>query len=280
MKIVKNKTTYKIEKNNQLRKELNSENEEYYDDLLIYMRLKGGLLYDDDKIEDILLVILDDMTDAQRDGISASDYFSKNPKEVADAMMKEITPSSLLSRFKYVMIVFGFYFLMTVFPSLVSPDKSFDIGKIFVGFLITSVFVMFILNNVKQSIYEEDKNDGKTFNKVKFYIAPFLGVFLLLLSNSLLPNILSITIDGLFGIAFIIVLIIVASWYCLKRGNDLFKPSLSVIYTSALISICYRIPEVSTYFQSRSGKTIVVAALVISLFMFYFFTHKLIKNNK
>ncbi|WP_027702780.1 DUF1129 family protein [Metaclostridioides mangenotii] len=277
---MKNKTTYKIEKNNQLRKELNSENEEYYDDLLIYMRLKGGLLYDDDQIEDILLVILDDMTDAQRDGVSASDYFGKDPKEVADAMMKEITPSSLLSRFKYVMIVFGFYFLMTVFPSLVSPDKSFDIGKIFVGFLITSVFVMFILNNVKQSIYEEDKNEGKTFNKVKLFIVPFLGIFLLLLSNSLLPNILSITIDGLFGIAFIIVLIIVASWYCLKRGNELFKPFLSVIYTSAFISIGYRIPEVSTYFQSRSGKTIVVAALVISLFIFYFFTHKLIKNNK
>lgn len=68
MKIVKNKVKYKIEKNNQLREQLNSENEEYYGDLLVYMRLKGGFLYDDEQIEDILLVILDDMIDAQKNG--------------------------------------------------------------------------------------------------------------------------------------------------------------------------------------------------------------------
>ncbi|WP_315167811.1 DUF1129 family protein [Metaclostridioides mangenotii] len=277
---MKNKVEYKIEKNNQLREQLNIENEEYYDDLLVYMRLKGGLFYDNDQIEDILLVILDDIIDAQKDGISAYDYFGKNPKEVADAMMKEITPSSLLSKFKYIMVVFGIYFLMTIFPSLVSPDKNLDIGKIFIGFIITSVFVIFILNSVKQSIYVEDKSKGKFFSKAKLFIVSFIGLLLLILSKSLLPDILPITIDGLFGIAFIIALIIVASWYCLKKGNELFKPFLSIIYTSTLISIGYRIPEVSTYLQSRSGKTIVVASLLISLFIFYFFTHKLIKNNK
>ncbi len=277
---MKNKVKYKIEKNNQLREQLNSENEEYYGDLLVYMRLKGGFLYDDEQIEDILLVILDDMIDAQKNGIPASDYFGKKPKEVADSMMMEITPSSSLSRFKYVMAVFGIYFLMTIFPSLVSPDKSFDIGKIFVGFLITLVFVTFILNSVKQSIYEEDKNKEKFFSKVKLFIVSFIGIFLLILIKSLLPNIFPITIDGLFGIAFIIVLTIVASWYCLKKGNELFKPFLSVIYTSTLISIGYRIPEVSTYLQSRSGKVIVVVALLISIFFFYFLTYMIVKNNK
>ncbi|WP_223825156.1 DUF1129 domain-containing protein [Leuconostoc carnosum] len=70
------KTKEMIEMNNELRKNLNGENKIFYENLLLYLRIEG-FARDENKIETHLLMILQDILEAQNDGIAAETYFGK-----------------------------------------------------------------------------------------------------------------------------------------------------------------------------------------------------------
>ena len=72
-------TNQMIEENNQLRQRLNDENKAYYNDLLLYFLFQSVSL-DDAQIESFLLDVLQDILAAQKDGLSAVDYFGKESK--------------------------------------------------------------------------------------------------------------------------------------------------------------------------------------------------------
>lgn len=75
------------EKNNQLREKLTRENRKYYENLLLYLRIKGK---DELVTEAVLLEILQDMLEAQANGRSAQQYFGADPKVAADELVTEI----------------------------------------------------------------------------------------------------------------------------------------------------------------------------------------------
>ena len=76
-----------IEKNNQLREQLNPANKAYYENLLLYLRTKS-LSKNDHQVETLLLEILQDMLEAQANGVSSEDYFGKSPQTYANDLIK------------------------------------------------------------------------------------------------------------------------------------------------------------------------------------------------
>lgn len=90
-------------KNNELRDKLTPENKKYYEKILLYTRFKG-LFGDDEIIETALLNILYDLLDAQESGISAEDYFGKEPKSYLDELFKEMPQVPLR---KIIHILYG-----------------------------------------------------------------------------------------------------------------------------------------------------------------------------
>lgn len=99
-----------VELNNQLRETLNQENKKYYEDILLYMRTH--LFADGEKTEEILYELLTDMIDAQTEGISAEEFFGKNPKELCDSIIKEIPRSTLGEK---VAMILGVSFVLLQF---------------------------------------------------------------------------------------------------------------------------------------------------------------------
>ena len=71
-----------IETNAVLQESLTKENEKYYGNLLIYIRIMA-FFRDVKKSEELLLEVLRDILDAQEQGLSAEEYFGENPKKVA-----------------------------------------------------------------------------------------------------------------------------------------------------------------------------------------------------
>lgn len=63
-----------IAENNLQQKKLSAENQTYYENLLLFMR-GHSVLKNDIVLETSLLEILNDLVQAQTDGISASDYY-------------------------------------------------------------------------------------------------------------------------------------------------------------------------------------------------------------
>lgn len=74
-------TSELIQINTTLQESLTKENEKYYGNLLVYVR-GMALFRDEKKSEELLLEVLQDMLDAQDQGVSAEEYFGENPKKM------------------------------------------------------------------------------------------------------------------------------------------------------------------------------------------------------
>ena len=83
------KTNKIIERNAELQEHLTKENKKYYGNLLVYIRVMS-LIRDEKKSEEMLLEILEDILEGQEHGQSAEYYLGKNPKQVADNIIKEL----------------------------------------------------------------------------------------------------------------------------------------------------------------------------------------------
>ena len=65
------------------------ENEKYYSDMLIYIRLQLSL--SEQQSEEVLMEMLDHLLDGQHEGKSAQDIFGADPKGYADEIIREFT---------------------------------------------------------------------------------------------------------------------------------------------------------------------------------------------
>lgn len=173
------KTSELIEKNNELRKLLNPENEQFYSDFLVYTRLKA-FKQDEFKIETILLEILNDILDAQDEGISAAQYFGKNPKQVADDLL-HVEPMSWRDIIKLIALGVGNFLAFAFLPAMVNPRASLDVGQflLMAGYLIVVIFVGIkylatILYQAKQKITNKY---GQWLLQILIFIVVGLPIF-------------------------------------------------------------------------------------------------------
>lgn len=77
-----------IEMNNKKRKRLTEENEAYYSDILIYVRLKLEL--SEHHTEEVLMEILDHLLENQDAGKNATEIFGNEPIAYAETIIKEL----------------------------------------------------------------------------------------------------------------------------------------------------------------------------------------------
>lgn len=77
-----------IARNNQKRAQLTKENEAYYSDVLMYVRLKLEL--SERVTEEMLMEILDDLIEGQNEGKSAVDIFGQDPIAYAETVIEKL----------------------------------------------------------------------------------------------------------------------------------------------------------------------------------------------
>lgn len=81
-----------VEQNNERRKQLTSENEAYYEQLLIYMRMQSNK--SERATEELLLEMLDQLIEEQKEGKTAIQVFGKEPKVLADELVQQLPNES------------------------------------------------------------------------------------------------------------------------------------------------------------------------------------------
>lgn len=82
------KTPELIEENNHKRELLTSENEQVYENLLLYIRT--DLRVDEHAGEEILMDLLDHLLEAQENGKNAADLFGNSPQVYADELIDQL----------------------------------------------------------------------------------------------------------------------------------------------------------------------------------------------
>ncbi|WP_409296677.1 DUF1129 family protein [Peribacillus sp. SCS-26] len=182
-----------IRLNNTKRRLLTKENEEYYGNMLVYIRT--SLSISEQASEELLMELLDHLLEAQKEGKSAEEVFGNDPSSYCDEMIEQLPKEPG----KNIAFFIGFLLLKLLgLMAAVSGTtdilmyyfKDSSIGTVYVGtalvtFMICAViiflYVFFIIKWLQKSIY-------KASSKVKDFIMLSLLTILSVVGMVFLPR--------------------------------------------------------------------------------------------
>lgn len=262
-----------IELNNKYREQLNEENQEFYDDILVYIRAKS-FFKDEQQIEESLLEILTDIIEVQNKGVKANDYFGKNPKEISDDILKNINNISFKGMINLFFASMGLYTLVTLLPELINPSKGVDIGKFLIGLVSTFLFAGVVMNIVGRTVYS-DKSKRIMFGVFVLFCS---YIMLIACMDRLLPPTIEVKLTGVVGIIVISILGILGTVYSLKQ--ELFNAFLPVILSTCTLGILSRLQFIKFSVNEQPGKTVVVVVMTSAMILFYLITYLQYRNTK
>lgn len=264
-----------IKENAQLQEFLNPINDEYYGNLLVYVRSRS-FLKDENVLEGALLEILQDILDAQENGETAEAYFGKQPKEIADEMLKE-TPTSIADSAKLVGSVLFVYILITLIPTLASPNAFLDIGNLLIGGLYWTALAVMIVRLIGNDTYATRQSPiKKSLALIVTALLAILGIVLtVFIDTSLILN-----TAGSVGIIIIGGIILICGLFFFRQtARKEWIPFIPLLLIAAVIGILYRIPAPQAFLTSNTGKVIVTFSMVLGLISFYILSNKGMKKR-
>ena len=271
------KTNKIIERNAELQEHLTKENKKYYGNLLVYIRVMS-LIRDEKKSEEMLLEILEDILEGQEHGQSAEYYLGKNPKQVADNIIKEL-PINVIDTIKIISSSLGMLCLMKLIPIFASFEEYIDIGN----FLISGVYLVFLVIALLLFMgYCLYRYESKIMNII---LSLFFGVGLVvffLLSFQLNTG-LQVRLSNNLGI-FLILLALLIIFYLFNKTNEkqIWIPLIPPIVISAIAGIIIRINFFRTIINTSDGRIGLAIVLIIGLLLQYllmWFIYRKLKKN-
>lgn len=272
------KTNKIIERNAELQEHLTKENKKYYGNLLFYIRVMS-LIRDEKKSEEMLLEILEDILEGQEHGQSAEYYLGKNPKQVADNIIKEL-PINVIDTIKIIISSLGMLCLMKLIPIFASFEEYIDIGN----FLISGVYLVFLVIAVLLFMgYCLYRYESKIMNIIlSLFFGLGLVVFFLL--SFQLNTGLQVRLSNNLEIFLILLALLIIS-YLFNKTNEkqMWIPFIPPIVISAIAGIIIRINFFRTIINTSDGRIGLAIVLIIGLLLQYLLTwfifRKLKKND-
>ncbi|MEK4148109.1 DUF1129 family protein [Robertmurraya sp. FSL W8-0741] len=216
-----------VEENNRKRELLTPENEAYYSDLLIYIRLKFRL--SELHTEEILMELLDHLLEGQQIGKTGKDIFGDDLKGYADEIIEQLPKSKKRELFPFIsgivanivgwlLIIRGFLFLVlspfTAVNSTVYPVTVIVIAFVIATFVI--VTIIYILKLIEGTLFKEKQSKWKEVMKAGLIGA--IGMALILLTVKFLPKI-GPSFEFSWWASLLTGAVILASIYVRKQMN-------------------------------------------------------------
>lgn len=274
-----NKAQLLIKQNNELRKQLNFENNAFYSDFLVYMRL-SSFSKSEIEVENILLEILQDIIDAQNEGINANEYFGKDAKLVADDILKsvKINPKETLKLSGFIVFVF---IIMTLLPSLIVIENTFDLGAVTLTGIYMLVFIQVYLKHITNGIYLIKRAiKNKIVRLIIYYVISLALIAPVFLIMIFVKTPIRFQLQGITGVSVILVIMLGFTCWWLKSTNR--KVDFPIYFAALLygsLALIIRIPVIANWFNASStGKIVNISIIIISLLAYYLVNLWMIKN--
>ncbi|WEV53885.1 hypothetical protein OZX65_03935 [Leuconostocaceae bacterium ESL0723] len=269
------KTGEVIEKSSELLEQLTPENEKFYSDFMDYVRSQN-FDRDENQMESALLDILQDTIDAQSDGISAADYFGKNPKELGDEILRNL-PRNFKYISKLMLVGASSFIFFSFFPSIIDPKASFDWGTALIVAGYTTIFYITGYKLMGKTIYntwfkEANKKikNGIMFGLFTIFIV--IGVVLL----QVVKTPFKFTLPGWSGIIAILLLDLIAlTVYMFTNYRDVLEPYIPLIVLPSLLGILTRIPTYGDLLLKKTGDgTLLVLSVFVIVLIYWLWYRK------
>ncbi|WP_125702360.1 hypothetical protein [Lacticaseibacillus daqingensis] len=119
---------------------LTKTNAEFFGQIQVYLNLRTPFK-DKLQLAQNLLALMNDLIDAQQDGVTAADYFGTDPKAVAREMAQALPWNFKAMRYAATVGLVGYLILMLL-PGLMVPDEPVDLGQILIGLAMLGGFMV------------------------------------------------------------------------------------------------------------------------------------------
>lgn len=259
-----------VQENNKLRSQLTPDNKQYYEDLLVYMRTRM-VLKDSTTIEQELITFLTDILAAQKDGISAVDYFGKQPQETADDILAEV-PISWFDSFKIIGYALLSYLLVTTIPALMIATRPWDIGaELLVGIYFIFVAVA-IVSFIGRTAYKKSRHWRR--GKIFWILLLWLACCALIAPGVILPIFVKtpwqLDLSGISGVVLIVILLIALGFAFWRQADKtMWLPFVPIIGIMAVLGIATRVPAWQPFLlKSTVGRIGLASVLILGIIVF------------
>jgi len=204
-----------IELNNEKRELLNEENEAYYSNLLIYIRLKSGI--SEQQTEELLMELLDHLLEAQEVGKSAEEVFGDDPKAYCDEMIGQLPKENPKKKYSFI----GFLLARLVAMMAIGGGGAYAVADFFTDVSLTIHLGSAILSLVIQ---------------IALVIGAVAFLFFSLQQTTFFKRtkILDFVIFGIFGLMFLIGFYFIPNWIP-SFGVSMEFPGLSILIFGILL---------------------------------------------
>lgn len=211
-----------IEQNNVKRELLTPENEEYYSNLMVYIRTNANK--DEKACEEVLLEMLDHLIEAQQDGKSAEEIFGKSPKELGDEVTRSLPKEPISKQLEFVaeiiLSLFGWAMIPWGIVTLIrKEDVTLSLGKVggtvILSIIAFSLIMYIILSSVKKSTYKPLKKIHYVFTFV-FSVIIFGGVILFITQVKGFGPLIHMSYYSIFGLGCFLLL----ASHILKKSRE------------------------------------------------------------
>lgn len=178
-----------IKENNEKRQQLSGESEQYYSNMLVYIRSK--FLLSERATEELLMEMLEHLLEGQQDGKSAEEIFGRDPKAYADEVIAQMPiekkKNQLLFGMQLVVGVLGWMVLtrgailgiMSLFQTV--DERLYLVSTI--ALLLTVIFivitgVVLLMKVVSKIAFDKKKNNWKVTIFGGFFGVLVSGLFM------------------------------------------------------------------------------------------------------
>ncbi|MGY3765478.1 hypothetical protein ACWOAH_02860 [Vagococcus vulneris] len=260
-----------LDGSNRVEKQLIGENQQYFNDLRIYMR-SSSLLIDDRQLEEQIYQIGCDLLEAQQQGESAADFFGTNPKQTADKLIKQIPMLDFSKQISFILMAIGIFWL---FPFVGEFSKSGPVSLNVLAYLLTGclavVGIKVVFLAIKYLTYLPSNSWLKKSKVISFLclwlaFMVFIGCYLLIVYKT--PSVVMLPIPYPLDVICLLVLVFsIFSAILIKRKKQ-FYPVLPVIFAFGISGFLRRIPALSELIPNKWGGYLDLG-LVLSGYLIY-----------
>ncbi|RLL42118.1 DUF1129 family protein [Oceanobacillus piezotolerans] len=209
--------------NNEKRKQLNSENEQYYEDMIVYIRTNA--MKSEQQTEEVLLELLEHLLAAQEQGRTAKDIFGEDLKAYCEEVIQEI-PGEKASK----NVLFLFYLLidlaavLMIFLGILSyalyhffgigtRSLTFPIGTgisvVLIDGVLLAIWIYLIFRWMKGSTFKT-KKPNKFIEFLQIWLMSMIFIGLTMLVFLFMPEfgtVLSIPLSIIIGLGIILFIV-------------------------------------------------------------------------
>ncbi|MBJ8326243.1 hypothetical protein [Streptococcus pacificus] len=254
--------------------QMTEENKAYFSDLQSYMLL-SSLIVDENEIREQIYSMALDLLEAEKNKMTAESYFGKNPKELADDLIKQAKPESVWKILGLIVIItfYGFgSFSLYQFSNAGSLD--INVLSFFIFGILGFLYIFFLFYLLKKSIYTQ-------FKKFLTYVVTgsIFVIFIVLAFILKIVNQFSyiITIPRPYDLLLLsgFLFVILFSSFKISFFRPVFVVALS-LFCSGVIKKYYLLGVLQGELWQR---WIPLALLVISMIVFYLWLRLILKKN-